>query len=309
MEAVAVILRDVSSLVKGSNALRLPDLFGNHTDRSLIISSVIHAVVRILAIFGLLLCCSVDALPTTVVAIRTPTDVFIAADSLAAFLSAAPQSVCKIYQIGSDFLAVAGIDHDPITQFNVSIAVAKAISGKQGFNNKFAAARKSIIPALRAEMLNLRSTRLNEFEFAKNQGVSMILAGVEGQVPFAIGQSFKISLGPNGDIGITQSKIQRCPGIECPNGNLLIKMGQMDAIDRYLATLKTKEQGDAESFARKLVQLEIDDPEEKKLVGAPIDVLRISTKGPDWRTQKAGCPIVVNVPAPHAANVPIMPKN
>jgi hypothetical protein len=255
-------------------------------------------IARVLAISALFLFGSTIGLSTTIVAIRTPTDVSIAADSIATFQSAAPESVCKIYRAGTIFFGVAGMDHDPVTKFNVSTIISKAIRTTQDFNKKMASTERALVPAFRVEMISLKSTRPKEFDIARQNGVSVTFVGFENAIPFVIAQSFVVSVTPTGDILVIPSKVKRCPGQECPDGFYITRMGITEVIEKYIAISRT-EHITPWQFAAKLVQLEIDDTK-AKTVGPPIDILNITAKGPEWISQKAGCPIITTAPRSRA---------
>jgi hypothetical protein len=74
--------------------------------------------------FLFVLCQIGSAAATTIVMIRTPNEVVIAADSEGTFEGNAEpkraESVCKIYQVGEHFFGVAGLVHDPVTKYSVA---------------------------------------------------------------------------------------------------------------------------------------------------------------------------------------------
>jgi hypothetical protein len=146
----------------------------------------------------------------------------------------------------------------------------------------------------------MRVTSPKEFDLAQLNGVEIVLIGFQGGVPFVGAQQFTISLDAAGEIHVTPSKPKLCPGADCPKGVYVVHLGAADAIEKYLSVPQT-ESFRAEDLARKLVQLEIDDPA-TRVTGGPIDVLTITAKGREWINHKTGCPILMTPPTPSERN-------
>ena len=225
---------------------------------------------------------------TTIVVVRTPIDVSIAADSMATFGDGRTTTVCKIYQLGDVFLSVAGTDHDPVTNFNVAGIVSAAIkSGSSSPAEKIASVQSALRGAFKIEAQNLKTSRPNEFKEVRKNPVGVALIGFDHGASFVVAQQFSIVDGKQLDV--VPSKPWLCPGTDCPAGVFELHMGKADELQKYTALHRSIT--DSADFARQLVQVEID--AHTKGVGAPIDVLRISANGPSWIQQKPGCPIGV----------------
>ena len=236
------------------------------------------------------------ACATTIVVVRTPDDLSIAADSMGTFRDdggiETARAVCKIYQIGDVFLGVAGLADDPPNKFNIAKIVAAAMGRGQSFAERMTAASAALRPALVAEASALKRNRPRDFDALadpRNGGIAIILIGVEKRSPAAIGQQFRIT-GAVGGVEVEPSRVKECPGSDCPGGVYVFHLGSAAAIESYLETHRRID--DSASLARRLVQLEIDNPIARG-VGAPIDLLRISATGPQWLSRKPACPIVV----------------
>jgi hypothetical protein len=265
---------------------------------------------RLAGIATFLLCGFGPAQCTTIVVVRTPVDVSMAADSRQTLIDAngneTPRDACKIYSVGNEFIGISGIAGDPKTRFDPSAIVFDAIRDKPTFAEKMTAIVDAMIPRLRAEVL-ARPDQLKNLTDPDIGGMGIVLIGMQNGEPYVVGNSFTVSVNSQGSMSVVPGKGQKCPGADCPAGFLAGRLGVAAAIDRLLATRPTIT--DSADFARQLVQLEIDDPTTKG-VGAPIDVVRVSRKGTEWIQRKQGCPIRVNgaerqTTAPHGLPIAI----
>jgi hypothetical protein len=236
-----------------------------------------------------LLCLAVfNARATVIVAVRTPADVSIAADSMGTFADG-PRTVCKIYRIGDVFLGVAGIAVDPVTKFNVADIVSGAIRNEQDITDQLASSASAVNSIFRSELRDLGVTRPREFEWAIKDGVMIVLIAFQNGTPSLAGQELTASLDSKGNVQVVPSSPKRCPGADCPNGVYVLNLGGDQAIEaRYTAS--HRQVSDSADFARALVQLQID--AHAPGIGGPIDYLRLSAKGPEWIKRKAQCPEV-----------------
>jgi hypothetical protein len=205
-----------------------------------------------------LLCLSAaNARSTSIVVIRGPMDITIAADSMGTF-DHETRVVCKIHRAQGVFLAIAGFDNDPITKFDVAKVVFSAIRLKTTFKERESAAIESLKSNLQTEAITLKTTR--PIEFARfidpNRGSpSIVLFGMENGAPIAIGLSFQVTESPNGQIAVSLTKSFRCPG-DCPTGSYMFMFGKREAIEHFVATHPGYRAG--QDAARTFVQLEID---------------------------------------------------
>ncbi len=227
---------------------------------------------------------------TSIVVIRTPSDVSMAADSVGTF-GHETRVVCKVHSAQGVFLAIAGIDNDLVTKFNVAKVVFKSIQSRKTFIGKMSAAITALKSALRSEALVLKNTRPTDFANLidpEKGDLSIILFGMESGTPVAIAQSFHVSENSNGTITVVLTKTARCPGKDCPNGFYTFELGKHEAIDNFAATHSGAHLGNPADAARMFVQLEIDAHADG--VGPPIDLLRVSASGLELIKHKEGCP-------------------
>jgi hypothetical protein len=230
----------------------------------------------------ILLAARSEAVATTIVVIRSPHEVVLAADSQATYEGGeAPENVgpvSKIYEVGELFFAVSGLAEDPETQFSVSEIVADASRGLATVTEKVRAIEHRIAAALSVEVPAIKQR--DPDLYAKLAGgqpvISLVLVGAEKGVPFAKGIMFTVD-------SVMENS---CPG-NCLFGVKTLWLGQSDAIGKYMEKHRIPRKPFAD-FARFLIQLEIDSKAEG--VEGPIDILRITPDGPEWIQRKPDCP-------------------
>ena len=247
----------------------------------------------------MLFCLSANsARATSIVVIRTPVEVSIAADSVGTF-DHETHTVCKVHRVQGIFLGIAGIDNDSITKFSVAKVVFNSIGSRTTFAGRMNAAVTALESALRSEALALKDSRPGDFAnlIGPEEGdLSIVLFGMENGAPIAIAQSFHVGESSSGAISVALTKTARCPGKDCPNGVYIFELGKREAIDNFIATHSGSKLGSPADTARMFVQLEIDAHAEG--VGPPIDILRVSARGLDLIKHKEGCPIDEEVVKP-----------
>jgi len=116
------------------------------------------------AVYILGVCAEINLAAGTIVVVRTPVEVSIAADSMATFGDGSTATVCKIYLQGEVFLGVVGTDHDPAAGFNVAGIISAAIRDVSKAADKITSARTALASELLTEAKNLMSGRRQEFE-------------------------------------------------------------------------------------------------------------------------------------------------
>ena len=229
---------------------------------------------------------------TTVVGIRTPEQVVIAADSMGTsrgYRIETTQPVCKIFTVRDAAFAIAGLVKDPAWNFDAENLTAGSLRRQ----NRLSETANDITKRL-TEMLGSYLERLkpgNPFLYSRlleGEGgdiTSILLTAYEGDQPVAIGIGFRATEEPGGRVGITATRVA-CPG-DCPTGVMYFFLGERRPIDRYIAEQGRDRLLPAYSGAPFLVQLAIDG--EPKRVGPPIDVVAIDRQGVSWPARKKGC--------------------
>ncbi len=258
-------------------------------------AEVAAELVRLLRLFCALYGLLRIAMATTVVVIRTPAEVIIAADSAETIqLNGRPAqtlTVCKIYQLESKlFFAVSGLVHDALTAFNIPEIVAAASHKGGSLAEKLARAERDVQTALLHELPQVKErdpTGYAKLTDAKG-AVTIMFAGIEAGVPTATSFSLGLANSPKGSIETTTIR-DSCPG-NCPSGVRAFWFGEGAEIERLRA------HGGLPPFsmpelAQFLVQSEID--ARAPGVGGPVDVLRILPSGPVWLQRKQSCPVAI----------------
>jgi hypothetical protein len=233
-----------------------------------------------------------QAAATTIVVIRTPQEVVIAADSAATFQGdgrpVTTETVCKIYRVNDSlFFAVSGLVNDSRTGFNIPEIVASS-SGSGTMAEKLARVERAVQAAVLRELPRVKERDPAGYSklIGSKGAVTVMLAGIDAGAPVATSFSLGLTASPKGPI---ETSILRdsCPG-NCPSGVRVFWFGEVDAVERLRAAGRLPALAMPE-LARYLVQAEIDAGAPS--VGGPVDVLRILPSGPVWVQKKQGCPV------------------
>jgi hypothetical protein len=229
---------------------------------------------------------------TTIVGIRTPAQVVIAADSMGTsrgYRIETTQSVCKIFTVNDAAFAIAGFVKDPAWNFDAENLTAGSLRRQNGLSETADDITKRLTDTLGSYLERLKPG--NPFLYSKllegedGSITSILLAAYQGDQPVAIGIAFRASEEPGGRVRITAERVT-CPG-DCPNGVMYFFLGERRPIDRYIAEQGRDRLLPAISGAPFMVQLVIDGG--SKSVGPPIDVVVIDRGGVSWPARKKGC--------------------
>jgi hypothetical protein len=231
---------------------------------------------------------------TSIVAIRVPGLIVIAADSAGTFEGrnkpSSTKPVCKIYQSGGMFFAVAGFVDDPVTHFNVAHIVIEAARGGGSIRDKAEASASRLKWMIPREMPTLKAddpTEYSKMTSGKEDFTSILFFGLENGQVVAVGFGLKVAASQNARLKVVPSW-RSCPGVDCSaNGMYVFTLGKHDAIDRFYASNPPSSYvvWDRAEF---LVGLEI--AEFPESVRPPIDVLKVDSEGAHWIHHKRQCP-------------------
>jgi len=220
---------------------------------------------------------------TSIVVSRTSNEVVLGADSKGTFddgKSSTSRKVCKIYQRGNIFFAVAGLAHNPITGFDPASLVEQEIKGAPTIYALVTNVERTLKLRLERELSLQESARPDLYRRTVEDGdipLSVVLTGTENGSPVFYMRGFK-----------TDGVILRS---DHPNGETTRWLGKESAIKRFLATQTNKPIFQMpEETVRTLIQLEIDDSVDSRSVGGPIDMVRITSKGAQWKIPSCSCP-------------------
>jgi proteasome subunit B (beta)-like protein len=241
----------------------------------------------LIVVVGLVLVASVPVLATTMVAIRTPDTVVLAADSRGTFAGGreTTRNVCKIYRVSDRFFAVAGLSEDPGRGFSAVTIVSRAIQGSDGVMNAVINAAEAMKDPLKIELTRLAAEDKGLLERSLGKLPSVVVIGAEKGLPAAAGFHFEIQ-GNNRWPAELNLRTLRCPG-DCQNGVYTFFLGERSAIDRYVADYGRALAMSPEDGAQFLVKLEIEAGTPG--VGGPVDAVRVSSSGAEWLSVKPEC--------------------
>lgn len=242
--------------------------------------------------FGLLVVCYCEA--TSIVAIRTPNSITIAADSAGTFegRSAATvvRSVCKISPNGNAFFANDGLAGDPVTHFDVGKIVIRSSKGKRTVHEQAQASAQALIRALPEEIRILKTAdppKYDKIISGEDGIVGVLFFGFEKGVPISTAFGLFVRVLKDGSTKVIPHW-RSCPGQSCPTGTYFYMLGLHASIDRYLAAVPG---GHINNTPRETVQLLVglEIADEPKEVQAPIDILEITSSGANWIRHKPEC--------------------
>lgn len=226
---------------------------------------------------------------TTIVAIRTPEDIVIGADSkILSTDGTLSSSVCKIMQVDNFFFASAGLVMDTSGKYSVTSKVIKA-SQKKGRIFDIATNFESIIiPELEEVVKELKSTEPEYYkrEIEGRAALEIVFFGIEDNVPVLYMRYFQVVKLATGSFSIKVHQ-QNCPG-DCPSGIAYTVLGQHEAIDKTLGSNQGFWKMGLVEAIRKLIEIEIS--HKPKYVAPPIDILRMNKKEIYWVQKKSNCP-------------------
>ncbi|MFH0844731.1 MAG: hypothetical protein V1930_04585 [Pseudomonadota bacterium] len=227
---------------------------------------------------------------TTLVAVRTPDEIWIGADSKVNLLlrKAVSRSGCKIRRVGNLFIGYAGLAEYTKTNYDLVALVNEACLKGGTLDDKVRAFDGLIVNPLSHALKYIKRTHSRYYrqKIHGKAAVQMVFAAVEAGVPRLHVRYLNVSEREGDSPSIALSK-RNCPGGDCPNGEFAAYLGHNEAIVRFVE----KERdfwtiGYAEGI-RELIDLEIQ--AEPDYVGGPIDILRLDRNGHRWIQRKEEC--------------------
>jgi hypothetical protein len=230
------------------------------------------------------------SLATSIVAVRTPRSIIIAADSKPTYRGTpGPSTVCKIYRTGKLYFAISGLDYDEGRHFFPAQIVAANFSDASAFTRAVARVEFAVNAALVAELDALKSTDPQTFRFTtKNQAVaSILLAEMRNEIPHHAAREFQYVESPSPHLEVRRIT---CPG-NCPAGNEYVFLGEQSEATQFMKEHR-REVLDPLTTPASLVRIEA--KSHPNDVGPPVVVLRVNRRGATWLANDSACPIVVN---------------
>jgi hypothetical protein len=243
---------------------------------------------------GLLLVISVPAvLATTLIGVTSHDSFIIAVDSKATFKSKTTkkaENVCKIFQSGPLYFAIANLAQDPAHSYFPEKIVANNYSTSDSFAQNVDKIELALSDALKVEMDRLKTENPKDFLYdPKPDEMTQII--IVGEMVHGTPQMFGFGLKYlNESTPISVSRLS-CPG-DCITLPYYFFAGETDVAKKTLHDFFDKPPvPDPVTVTRKLIEVEIEASPDS--VGPPITILKVDKNGPTWISNDSGCPIVV----------------
>jgi hypothetical protein len=238
--------------------------------------------------------CAGNCFATSIVAIRSPDSVVIAADSLLTIRNGAGEDTtraeCKIFQSGKIFFSFTGFYKEPGSGFDIVSIVSDTLKQGESFGVAVDKAAMAVVNAMKDEVRRIRkeSPALYEKYFAAKTGqlLQILFASYEDGVPMVVVYDIKKNAGPYADIEVSYDR-NSCPGNCNVKDTGAYFLTDMRPIEEYMKREKLISMP-PEKTARFLVNLVI--KARTPDTGPPVDVLRIDGSGAAWVEHKAECP-------------------
>lgn len=241
-----------------------------------------------------LLAFAVPIAATTLVAIRTSTEVVLAADSLRVnYMTGEALSECKIFPCGRYFVGLGGIYsvRNGKTTFNAFELARDACqtplkSGTETMDRIVGALKPGYTKILE-EIARTKPQIYEDGIRSKELFINVVLVGFEGDQPFMLGRDLVPPTLPASPFSLRVDKQDFTRPLSASQGDSYF-LGSHAGFDRFVSTrpyfwgLLGPVEG-----ARFMVAYEIADEPDK--VGPPIDILRVTKNGHEWIQQKPNC--------------------
>jgi hypothetical protein len=225
---------------------------------------------------------------TTIVAFRTPDNIYVAADSRITSTSNPQEfrSYCKIRQVGNTFFAFAGIAEFYPTGFNLADLTASACRSRGTVFEKARQLERLVKPPLEKIMRFLDGGNQQKRTIPTSYDIGVVLCAVENGVPVMAVRKFIPTFSRSRFDSIYVDKVD-CPGPSvAANGTFLAMLGHRELVKRHLGDKSLFVKGIVPGI-RRLVQYEID--ANPLAVGPPIDILSIGKTSFQWIGRKPEC--------------------
>jgi len=248
---------------------------------------------RITVSVALLSCAAVAAEATSIVAIKTGEDIFIGTDSTLLIEKDVAVSHCKISRMNDVYVVFSGIPALPASSFNAYAIAAKSFGEKGTISARLDSFDKAVQGKLQEAFEKLRTTDDKLFsrwytEDVQNRiAMQILVAGPEKKGTVLAMLEYRIMSAKNEPVKLKAIKqnILTKPGSGQPK---ILFLGMQDAIH---ALMKKKDFFSDFDEVRNINEwILAEAAAEPALVGAPVDILKISPKKTQWIQRKDQCP-------------------
>ncbi len=256
---------------------------------------------RITRLLALVLTVAGQAAATTIVAVKTPREIVIGADSKVTdtFGGTVAKQACKIVQVGNLFFAYEGMTRNRRTGYDIVKLAAQALALKP---NASLAEKVSILTGfvtsrLFTELPSVKQYDPNTYREKIEGGqtfLTILIAGFEEGQPLLFVRGFRAV--PLSRQTIAVSVVPDDCLADCRGEIVVRSLGETAAIDGLAEETPGFWTNGAVAGVRRLIETEI--AARSEYVGPPIDILRIDKTGAEWMQKKPSCPNIEKRLAP-----------
>jgi hypothetical protein len=228
---------------------------------------------------------------TTILVLKTPSEIVAGADSMGAYMTGAKRisnRFCKIHPIHDFFIASAGLyDTRAGQKLNIKELVMR-VAGKSDSLSVAASRASDVIASALSETLS---------DARDNEGLANILArgnvvtfffGLENGRPSAYVYRFSATKSEHSKLPFIASSHEGC-GPQCApaDKNPYLIHTRSQAMEDFGSKNSALLQNDPVTFVRSMILFDIAVNKERS--GPPVDILRVDQNGPRWIDKKPNC--------------------
>ena len=226
---------------------------------------------------------------TTIVVVRTPTEIYIGADSKITDIrnESLTSTACKIRQVDDLFFAFSGLPKMPGVESDLMGIIEEASRGGGTIADKVEAFDDIIADKWSEGLQEMKKERPQFYEEEVKGKIilQVAFAGIQKRKPVFYLMHLK-AVERDGFPAIDIFK-KSCPG-DCQQGKVIAYFGNTGALKQYMSDRSNAWKSGYVQEIRKLITLQIEAQPEH--VGPPIDILHINRMGAEWIQIKSGCP-------------------
>ena len=263
------------------------------------------------------LSCSIaqHAFGTSIVVVRTSSEIVVAADSMLVWLTDDGRRwtvpICKIRQAGSVFFAIGGASGNDSSGYDPFRIAVDACSLGTNMMDKISRFETLVHSHLSNEFAAIVKDKVLGKAGFEPRGVFFVVAffGVEGRTMQLHIREWRAQQDENGTVTAVPNWIYDCPGKDCkyaddPSYRQIIPLAANKEAIEYRDTHRNEmASSDTVSIARRLVKVAMD--AHPDFIGEPTAVLRLHASGAEWVGAKGPCLAV----QPHTSPAPQLSKS
>jgi hypothetical protein len=256
-----------------------------------------EARMKLSCLLALILLLTGRVAATTIVAVKTPGEIVIGADSKMTdtFGGGVETQGCKIVQAGNLFFAYEGLARDKRTGFDIVKLAAESLALKP---EATPAERVSIMTGFITSRLFRELPELKRHDpetyREKVEGgqtfLKILVAGFEGNQPLLFVRGFRAVPLNSQTIGV--SVLPDDCLADCRDAISIRMLGETAAIEGLPEETQGFWAGGIAEGVRRLIETEI--AARSEYVGPPVDILRIEGAAARWLQKKPACPAIEN---------------